>query len=160
MFSNASRESVYLKYDNILIYNINLHVGATSKPLIYTLKNDTLIVEKKVLPIGTEHFTRSRESVYGQSFKCYKDSLINIDTGEAFYSPSYIKKRNHEAGRNNILYIVHKGVKHRITKKNYNRSLLVKLQMDDYNIKVVDKETAYKIYNIPKRYTTFQLIKK
>lgn len=160
VYNNASWETIDLKYDNVLIYSWRMGCIGASGPLTYTLKSDTLTVEKKVLPLGTENHIQSEESVYGQSFKHYKDSLINITTGEAFYSPSYIKKRNRQANRNFAIYIIHDGVKHRINKNNYKRSILVNLKMEDYNTTPIDVETAYIVYAIPRQYTTLQLTRK
>lgn len=131
-----------------------------SGALSYTTRGDTITIETKTLPIGTEHFTRSRESVYGQSFKCFPDSLINIATGEAFYSSAYIKKSNRVTKRNFAIYIIQNGVKYRINVRNYKRSILATLNMEDYNTVAVDAETAYKIYGVSKNYSTLQLMKK
>lgn len=134
-------------------------IGA-SGPLTYKIAGDTLTVEKKVLPIGTEQFVRSQESVYGQRFKYHKDCLINITTGEAFYSSSFIKKRDRQLKRSHALYVIYEGRKHKITSNNYKRSVLVNLKMEEYNTIAIDVETAYRLYGISRGYYTLQLVKK
>lgn len=153
VYMNGQHENIVFKYDNLLTYNKSLGCIGGSNQVYYNRKGDTIIVAKQSVAIRPEALKYNDGNLYGQRFKVYKDSLINIDNGVNFYSPSYVKKLQ----KNIAFYLVINGKKHKITKKNSDKSILYKLKPEQYTLVALDKELAYKTYNIDRKYATLEL---
>ena len=129
--------------------------GSTEN-LTYIIKNDTLTITSPLPLIATNRLLFS--PINGQKFLFSKDSLVNTTTGIIYYSLKAIKQQKRKANRG--MYIVLDGVKHKVTPKKQFASVLTKINMDNYTITTPDAETAYKLYNINKKYKTLVLVKK
>jgi len=154
VYTNNS-ETISLDHPTVLQYIKGSHIK-TSERHTYSIVNDTLTITTPLLPIATDR-SKFSNSITGQQFLFSKDSLVNTTTGATYYSPNVQKARNRKAGKG--LYVVIDGVKHKI-RKNSDRNILTTINMSDYNVTSPDNETAYRLYNINKKYTTLVLTKK
>jgi hypothetical protein len=151
-----NRETIFLKYQNALVHTQRQGCLGSTKNLTYTIKYDTLTI------MGPWPLTAANcllfSPVNDQKFLFSKDSLVSINTGLTYYSPKAIKLQERKANRG--IYIVLDGVKHKVTPKKQFRSVLSKINVDDYTIITLDAETAFKMYKINKKYKTLVLVKK
>ena len=160
IYINGNREILVLDHSNTLKYETrNGCIGGFDR-LYYIVKNDTLYIEKKTVPVGIKDVFNNG-SVYGQKFKFSKDSLVNIDSRKTFYSLKIIGKREKQLTNKKLkMYVLFEGKKYKITKQNIKKSILSLIKSEDYNSITIDPEVAYNLYKIPQDYTTIQLTKK
>ena len=156
MHYTNNRETLFLKYNNFLVHTQLKGCFGATENLTYTIINDTLTITSPLPLIATNRLLFS--PINNQRFLFSKDSLVNTTTGITYYSPKAIKQQKRKANRG--IYIVLDGVKHRVTPKKQFASVLTKINTDNYTITTPDAETAYKLYNINKKYKTLVLVKK
>jgi len=159
VYTNVADETLRLEHKNTLLYTNGQHI-AKSQWLTYNLYNDTLNIQRKMVAMGTQDVF-NKGNVYGQKFKVYNDSLVNIDNGGSFYSPEYLRKEQRLIAKKELyIYVIFEGKKHKITKRNINSSILMSLNYDDYTLTRLEPEVANNLYGIPQNYSSIQITKK
>jgi ribosomal protein S24E len=160
VYKNEFSEILQLEHKTTLKYTkITGHIGS-SEWLTYNLKDDTLIIQRKTIAIGSQDLFNNG-NVYGQMFKFCKDSLINLTNGTTFYNSEYLKKKNKLIAKKKLyLYVIFEGKKHKITKRNIEHSILSEIDYLSYTTSTIDPQVAYTLYHIPLNYTTLELTRK
>ena len=80
------------------------------------------------------------KNINNQIFTKTKDSLVNTENGIIFYSEKYFEKN--EIKR--TVYYVIDNKKYKVTPNKQNETIMSKINLDDYELNVMDKELALK----------------
>lgn len=160
MYTNGINETLQLEHKTTLKYTKKTGHTGSYEWLTYSLKNDTLNIQSNTIAIGSQNVINNG-NVYGQMFKLYNDSLVNVTNGISFYSPEYLKKKNKLLAKKKLyMYVIFEGKKHKITKRNIEHSILRKIDYSSYTTSTIDPQVAHALYNIPLNYTTLEFTRK
>lgn len=153
--SNSNRDVINIVNDSTINFTKLLGCIGGSKDFKYT-KSNTILEIEKVFTKNNSSLVPLIDVFYGQEFTYSNDSLVNINTGEKYYSLNYLKRNKREA----IFYVIHESKKYKITKKNYLKSNLQKINSMEYNFIEMDKNIALEKYGISKKYNTLESIRR
>lgn len=152
--SNANRNTIIIVNDSTIKFTALLGCIGGSRDFKFSKRNNVLEIEK-VFTKKDSSLVSLTDVFYGQKLIYSKDSLANINTGEKYYSLNYLKKDKKAL----VFYIIHESKKYKITKRNYTKSPVLKINFNEYNYVEIDKNIALEKYNISKKHKTLELIR-
>jgi hypothetical protein len=121
-------------------------------------KIDNEITVDSIDIYNRESFQNITNEIFSRKFAFSKDSLVDLENQDIYYSAKYVKNKTKENEFKGV-YIVSDGNKKRLNRLNEKR-IMRKITSGNYDLTEISKEDAMNIYNIDRNYITFKLTKK
>ena len=145
------RRSISIQNDTTIRFYINYGGLGSSNNAKYVMDGNEIIVD-------TVHMGLDLLEIFGYNFIRYKDSLVNNNTNDLYYSNKYYaKKPKYKIGT--LCFIIINDKKVRLTSFNYKR-VLRKKEWEKFDLVEIDIVEARKHFNIKEKYKSYRLTQK
>lgn len=155
--SSYNNKSIILTSDSTLNYSIMLGGIGISTTITYK-KIDNEITVDSIDIYNRESFQNITNEIFSRKFAFSKDSLVDLENQDIYYSAKYVKNKTKENKFKGV-YIVSDRNKKRLNRLNEKR-IMRKITSGNYDLTEISKEDAMNIYDIDRNYITFKLTKK
>ena len=148
---NYNRGSISIQNDTTISFYINYGGLGSSISAKYVMNGNEIIVDT----IHMEQYFLER---FGYNFIRYKDSLVNYNTNDLYYSNKYYAKKPKKK-RGTLFFIIIDDKKVRLTSFNHKR-VLRKKEWEKFDLVEINIVEARKHFNIKEKYKTYRLTPK
>lgn len=155
--SSINNKSIILISDTTLNYSISFGGLGVSTTIGYDLSDSILLVDNVDI-YNRSSFQEITNDIFGHKFYYFKDSLIDINRNDLYYSRKLIQKK-YNPNKMSDVYIIVNSKKHKINWLNRRRFKKV-FNTEKYTLKKVCNKQAKEKYDIDINDITFEVMQK
>src|SRR5690606_4776757 len=115
----SNPKSIIIDNDSVLNYSERFGGIGKATTLKYSVDENILIIDSIDI-YGNSTFSELSKGVFNERYFFYRDSLVNVETGEKYLSNEYLKQLEKQRKKEKTYFIIN-GKKYKVNKINIRR---------------------------------------